>query len=420
MKPSRLLFTVAGLFSVSVAPAAVTVDDTTLLRRIADKICAETRFELVTVASNAPVSIAEAAASPEELVVASPLASWSYTTALVIDGLERLGAQLEEPRYREFGNRVFAWQFSAQNLAAQTQKKKDRIRGLAQFDQLRSVWGTGDMAAALTEVMRDEPREDYRAYLERVAAFFRAYPHRAPHGAFLRNTIGEGGAVVEHDLYPPAVFLGRLGRLTGETRHYEAALDQVEAFFAALWDPHVRLLSHIALPGTEYRSGIFWCRGNGWVAMGLADLLENLPADHPRRPVLLRHYRELVYGLNRWQTKSGLWRHVLDREDSEPETSGSAMIVYAIAKGVNQGWLDPLFRVTVIAGWAGLKSQMDDAGNIDGGVGSVGVSVAPAYLVRVPVEKNDLRGPGPVLLAGQEMLTLLKKYPKPRPNDWRN
>lgn len=98
MKPPRLLLAAAGLLTAPLAPAVVTVDDTTLLRRVADKICAETRFELVTVASHAPVPLTAAAAAREELMVGSPFASWSYPTALVIDGLERLGAQLGEPR----------------------------------------------------------------------------------------------------------------------------------------------------------------------------------------------------------------------------------------------------------------------------------------------------------------------------------
>ena len=37
---------------------------------------------------------------------------------------------------------------------------------------------------------------------------------------------------------------------------------------------------------------------------------------------------------------TGFWHQLLDRPDSYLETSATAIYAYAIAHGVNQGWLD--------------------------------------------------------------------------------
>src|SRR5258707_5659281 len=39
---------------------------------------------------------------------------------------------------------------------------------------------------------------------------------------------------------------------------------------------------------------VFWSRGNGWVAGGLARVLSELPANYPKRQFYLKQYQELV------------------------------------------------------------------------------------------------------------------------------
>ena len=53
-----------------------------------------------------------------------------------------------------------------------------------------------------------------------------------------------------------------------------------------------------------------------------------------------------VYGKQwrRWQAPEGGWRQVIDAPESWVETSATAMFVYAIARGVREGWLHHLPR----------------------------------------------------------------------------
>jgi rhamnogalacturonyl hydrolase YesR len=45
----------------------------------------------------------------------------------------------------------------------------------------------------------------------------------------------------------------------------------------------------------------FWCRAIGWYGMATIDVLEVIPASHPRRAALLTILRSLVSGLARVQ-----------------------------------------------------------------------------------------------------------------------
>ena len=93
------------------------------------------------------------------------------------------------------------------------------------------------------------------------------------------------------------------------------------------------------------RSHNFWLRSMGWYLMALVDCLELMDEQ------LYEHWRalrdlfvEAVGGMLRWQDRdTGLYYQVIDRADVEGnyiETSGSAMVVYALLKGVRIGVLD--------------------------------------------------------------------------------
>jgi len=86
-----------------------------------------------------------------------------------------------------------------------------------------------------------------------------------------------------------------------------------------------------------------------------------------------------------------------------------ALFTYAIARAVNQGWVSPATYGSVAqAGWNGLSAQINAKGQIEGGV--VGTTFAgdmPYYYNR-PTSVHALHGYGPTLLAGAEIIRMLK------------
>ena len=110
-----------------------------------------------------------------------------------------------------------------------------------------------------------------------------------------------------------------------------------------------------------------WCRGNGWMAAGMTELLSLLPENNPDRPAILSSFRKMMDTLASYQKPDGLWAQLVDDPTVWSETSGSAMFVYAMIKGVKKGWISKKkFSPIVERGWKGLVDRIDAAGDIDG------------------------------------------------------
>lgn len=149
---------------------------------------------------------------------------------------------------------------------------------------------------------------------------------------------------------------------------------------------------------------VFWSRGNGWVMGGLARTLEYIPKDRPSRSFYENQLRAMAAAVVPLQdAKSGLWHSdLLDPADyPQPETSGSALITFALAWGVNNGVLDEATYKPVIAkAWRGLVEQI----YADGRLGNIQqTGAAPAHYL--PSSSYNY-GVGAFLLAGAQVAEL--------------
>nr|WP_284290947.1 glycoside hydrolase family 88 protein [Angustibacter aerolatus] len=104
---------------------------------------------------------------------------------------------------------------------------------------------------------------------------------------------------------------------------------------------------------------VFWSRGNGWAIAAMADVLQTLPPGDARGA----KYRDVLVAmagrLRTLQGADGMWRRsLLDTPlYPQPETSGTALITYALGYGVEAGLLDRATYVPVIArAWKGLST----------------------------------------------------------------
>jgi len=170
-----------------------------------------------------------------------------------------------------------------------------------------------------------------------------------------------------------------------------------------LWDPK----EHLFYRDKNYLSKrekngrkVFWSRGNGWVMGGLVGVLEHMPKSDPRRPFYVEKLRLMADAIAKIQSKDGLWRAGLldDASYPNPEISGSAFFVYAIAWGIHHGLLDQnRFRPVIELGWTGLIHHI----YADGRLGDIQpVGEAPgAYSPTA----SYVFGVGSFLLAGCEL-----------------
>ncbi len=84
----------------------------------------------------------------------------------------------------------------------------------------------------------------------------------------------------------------------------------------------------------------FWGRGNGWMAVGMAELLRSLPASNPNRERIMQGYKSMMTSLLKFQGEDGMWRQLIDDPSSWAETSSTGMFTFAMITGVKNGWLD--------------------------------------------------------------------------------
>lgn len=211
------------------------------------------------------------------------------------------------------------------------------------------------------------------------------------------------------DLYMSVPALAQMGALTGERRYFDDAVRQIQQFSARMFVPEQGLYMHAWAEGMEPHPAFHWGRANGWALMAMVELLEVLPADHPGRDAVLAQFRAHVTGLARVQSGTGLWHQLLDRPDSYLETSASAMYAFAIARAVNRGWIERTAHAPVaMLAWNGVSTKINAVGEVEDVCVGTGVAFDPAFYYYRPRHVRAAHGYGPVLLAGAEIIAMLR------------
>jgi rhamnogalacturonyl hydrolase YesR len=207
-----------------------------------------------------------------------------------------------------------------------------------------------------------------------------------------------------HDQFSDSVFMGttivaQAGALTGERKYFDMA------------DRHLRFMEKLDLrPDGLYRhhpaTDAAWGRGNGFAALGLALTLSELPHDHPAYAHALKSYRALIRTLLPWQNRDGLWRNVINHPGTYAEFSGTAMIGFAIQRGLERGWIKGKdYRGAVDRAWLAVNSRTSFTGGlIDGCESTARMPSAEAYLTRAAILGDDPRGGAMAMLFATELM----------------
>jgi len=212
------------------------------------------------------------------------------------------------------------------------------------------------------------------------------------------------------DLYMSVPCLAQAGKLSGDRRFFDDAAKQILQFSDRMFVKEKKLFMHAWVQEMDYHPAFHWARANGWALMAMAELLDVLPENHPDRPRILALFRQHAEGVTARQGHAGLWHQLLDRTESYEETSASAMFVFAIARGINRGWLDArAFGPAASLGWNAVAKKVNSKGQVEGTCVGTGVGWDPMFYMYRPVHVLAAHGYGPVLLAGAEMLELRKR-----------
>jgi unsaturated rhamnogalacturonyl hydrolase len=210
------------------------------------------------------------------------------------------------------------------------------------------------------------------------------------------------------DLYMGVPTLALMGKLTGDAKYYDDAVHQIRQYTTRMFNKNLGLYMHGWVEGMDAQQEFRWARANGWALLAMSELLDVLPENHEGRPYVLQQFRTHVKGLAQYQSASGFWHQLIDREDSYLETSATAIYAYCIAHGCNKGWLQPLtYAPMANLAWNAVSTKINDLGQVEGTCVGTGMAFDPAFYYYRPTNVFAAHGYGPVILAASEMYRLV-------------
>ena len=336
---------------------------------------------------------------------------WSYEHGVLLKGVENVWLNTADGKYFKFIQQSID-RFVTDDGTIRTYKIDDY-----NLDNINE-------GKLLLTLYRVTEKEKYKKAADQLRQQLKGQP-RTHEGGFWHKKI-----------YPFQMWLD--GLYMGEpfyaeyaaTFHDDAAFDDIAKQFvwmeAHARDPKTGLLYHGWDESKQQRwanpqtglSPNFWGRAIGWYAMALVDTLDYFPENHPQRVALVAILKRLAPAIEKYQdAKSGLWYLILDKPGEKGnylEASAACMFVYALAKGVERGYLADSYLAVAQKGYQGILNQFvkTDANgqlNLEGTVGGAGLGGNPyrdgsyQYYIGEKIVTNDPKGMGAFLMAASEI-----------------
>jgi unsaturated rhamnogalacturonyl hydrolase len=200
------------------------------------------------------------------------------------------------------------------------------------------------------------------------------------------------------DMFMITMVQAQAYRATGNRAYIDRAAKEMVYYLDQLQKPNGLFYHTPAVP-------FYWSRGNGWMAVGMAEVLRSVPADNPDRPRLLEGYRLMMTTLLQHQNADGMWHQLIDGPDSYVETSGTGMFTYAFITGVQEGWLDAAaYGPAARKAWLALIAYLDESANLREVCAGTGAKNDRTHYLKRPRIIGDMHGQAPVLWCASALL----------------
>ena len=281
----------------------------------------------------------------------------------------------------------------------------------------------------LFDLYRETKKEKYKKAAELLYSQLQTQP-RTGLGNFWHKKIYPQQVWLD-GLYMAQVFYTRYETEFNSGKNYADIVKQFQSVYDNMYDKQKRLYYH----GWDYsksafwadkKTGLsksFWLRSVGWYTVGLVDAIGYI-ADSAKehKDKLIKIFKDTIEGLEKYldPEKKMFWQ-VVDqggREGNYLETSGSAMIAYAMMKGARLGFVDKKYSVLGKSIFDGICNEYltEKDGKLNlGGIclmAGLGPENNPKrdgtfeYYISEPVVENDAKGTGPFVMAYTEVMQL--------------
>ncbi len=341
---------------------------------------------------------------------------WQYAIGVELDAMMALADAYGDTTFRDY---ALAYADTMVNEKGQIWKYKTTEYNI---DHLKN----GLLLMRALEITGD-PK--YRIALDSLWSQVQGHP-RTSEGNFWHKK------VYPHQVWLDGLYMGQPFYITYANKYLPAAerekvYDDVANQFLNIarhaYDPATGLYRHAWDEAREQfwadkttgQSQHAWGRAQGWLIWALVDVLEQLPADNPRRPELIDLLKNISDGLLAYQDPAtGLWYQVLDepgREGNYLESTASSMYVYNLLRASRLGLLDdPKYADAARRGYRGMVEKFiseDSDGNVSltkccavaGLGGKDRRDGSYEYYLSEAVRDNDPKGVGPFIFAALEI-----------------
>ncbi len=278
--------------------------------------------------------------------------SWRYFNGLMMDAFLMTGDQ---------GNIAYAEQFYDANIAD----------GGTISDYAEGELDSVEAARGLFDLLDSQNAEKYKAAIQYVYTQLENQSVYENCGANYQHKdswsdwdIGLDGLYMAQPFLMECANAIDAGKLTLQDANgsnvaaqdiYNAVYNRMEWAATAMKDETTGLYHHGWNVDNENGNGHFWSRSLGWYAMAQVDVIEMMPEGAERDSMISQLTSFFDAMLNYQDSETGMWYNVTnqgaDLEKNKLETSGSAMIAYALMKAYNNGYV-----TDAKYGEAGLKA----------------------------------------------------------------
>lgn len=290
------------------------------------------------------------------------------------------------------------------------QKTPKNSNPLRQAIEPKALDDCGAMCGATIKMLRAGGSTALQPMIDTYINYITNGQQRFSDGTLARNRPQENTLWLD-DLYMSVPALAQMGKLAGDKKYYDDAVKQILQFSERMFNKEIKLYMHGWVEGMEPHPEFHWARANGWALLAMVELLDVLPIDHPGYKKVLEQLQTHIRGLASYQSGKGFWHQLLDKNDSYLETSATAIYTFCIAKAINKKWIDAkAYAPMCLLAWNAVVTKVNNKGQVEGTCVGTGMAFDPAFYYHRPVNVFAAHGYGPVLLAGAEIINLLKNY----------
>ncbi len=340
-------------------------------------------------------------------------AHWNYIDGCMITSLLTIGGLTGEAKYWDFAEKFIDYYVAEDGSILGFDKEKYNLDDVNE-------------GRVLFELYEKTGKKKYRLAIEKQYEMLKEQP-RTVTGNFWHKKIYPNQIWLD-GIYMAQVFSTLYGKyyLDGDYSDVLAQIQNVEKYMR---DERTGLYYHGLDCSKEMfwadketgLSGNFWLRSIGWFSVAMIDIIGI--ADEAAAKEISGIFKKLMEDIYKFcDPESKMYYQVVDKGDREGnylETSGSAMIAYAMLKGARLGVLEEAYSAYGKATFDGiceryLGTNDNDELNLGGiclvaGLGpenNLRRDGSYEYYISEPVVENDAKGVAPFVLCYTEILQL--------------